>query len=547
MKVSQKRLCAALIDAATLGIAGRTASAQPGPTTIVASASAGIRTWDSAVDGMLRDGSLEVLSTEADTLLEGRTHTRLRQLYNGVPVFGGGLTRQTDELGATVSIFGQTYQGISLDVTPSLSVPDAVAAIADLSGVQLGPLKPPTLIVFPAENGFRLAYQASVFTAEGGTAYVIDAQDGSVLQQTDAAQRQSAVGTGMGVLGDQKKLSVSTASGTFVASDLLRPPLLTTFDMKENLQKTLDFLNGLTTLGPSDRASDSDNVWTDGPTVDAHAYAGFFYDYYYKRFGRKGLDDQNYRMLSLVHPVPRASVLSQTNSTIGLFYVNAFYAGGGVMVYGEGLPSNIVLNSAQGQQHWNYLAGALDVVAHELTHGVTEFTSQLIYQNESGALNESFSDMMGTSVEFFYQPVGGGPEKADYLIAEDVVTPGGIRSMENPAAFGQPDHYSKRAIVPLSNDNGGVHANNGIGNQAYYLAIEGGTNRTSGLPVQGVGGANRDQIEKAMYRGFTQLMPANATYSVARAVTIQAATDLYGSGSAAVRALTQAWTAVGVN
>ena len=89
--------------------------------------------------------------------------------------------------------------------------------------------------------------------------------------------------------------------------------------------------------------------------------------------------------------------------------------------------------------------------------------------------------------------------------------------------------------------------NNSIGNQAYYLAIEGGTNRTSGLAVQGVGGANREQIEKVMYRGFTQLMPSNATYSVARAVTIQAATDLYGASSAAARAITQAWTAVGVN
>jgi thermolysin len=182
-----------------------------------------------------------------------------------------------------------------------------------------------------------------------------------------------------------------------------------------------------------------------------------------------------------------------------------------------------------------------------LTHGVTEFTSDLIYANESGALNESFSDMIGTSVEFFYQPAGYGPLKADYLMGEDVITPGGIRSMSNPAAYGQPDHYSRRAILPLSEDNGGVHENNSIGNQAYYLAIEGGTNRTSGLSVQGVGPANRDQIEKVMYRGFTQLMPANATYSVARAVTIQAATDLYGATSAAVRAITQAWTAVGVN
>ena len=92
-----------------------------------------------------------------------------------------------------------------------------------------------------------------------------------------------------------------------------------------------------------------------------------------------------------------------------------------------------------------------------------------------------------------------------------------------------------------------MHTNSGIANQAFYLAIEGGTNRTSGLAVQGVGAGNREQIEKVFYRAFTQMLPANATFAVARAATIQAARDLYGADSAAERAVTQAWTAVGVN
>jgi thermolysin len=210
-------------------------------------------------------------------------------------------------------------------------------------------------------------------------------------------------------------------------------------------------------------------------------------------------------------------------------------------VYGVGLPQGFTL----GGQTWNFLSGGLDVVGHELSHGVTEFTSNLIYRNESGALNEAFSDIMGTSIEFFFQPAGSGDLKADYLIGEDVVKPGGIRSMENPAAFGDPDHYSKRFLGTA--DNGGVHINSGIANQAFYLAIEGGTNRTSGQTVQGVGGANREQVEKVFYRAFTQLMPSNSTFSVARAATIQASRDLFGANSNAERAVTQAWTAVGVN
>jgi thermolysin len=209
-------------------------------------------------------------------------------------------------------------------------------------------------------------------------------------------------------------------------------------------------------------------------------------------------------------------------------------------VYGEGLPQGLTYQG----KIWNYFAGALDIVAHELTHGVTDYSSRLIYRNESGALNEAFSDMMGTSVEFFFQPPGSGPLHADYLAGEDVIT-GGIRSLQNPAAFGDPDHYSLRYTGP--EDNGGVHTNSGIANNAFYLAIEGGTNRISGINVKGVGAANRDQVEKVFYRAFTQLMPASATFSTARATTIQSARDIYGVGSPAESAVTQAWTAVGVN
>ena len=189
------------------------------------------------------------------------------------------------------------------------------------------------------------------------------------------------------------------------------------------------------------------------------------------------------------------------------------------------------------------MAGGLDIVAHELTHGVTDYTSKLVYQGESGALNEAFSDMIGTSVEFFFQPPGNGRGLAEYLAGEDVIRPA-LRSLSNPGLFGDPDHYSR--FVRTSDDNGGVHTNSGIPNHAFYLAIEGGRNRTSGLNVTGVGGANREQIEKVFYRAFTSMLPATARFTTARAATIQAARDLYGAGSAAERAVTEAWTAVGV-
>jgi thermolysin len=311
--------------------------------------------------------------------------------------------------------------------------------------------------------------------------------------------------------------------------------------MRGDYIRTLRYLNELIQLTASDLAMDSDNTWTDTAVVDAHVYVGWTYDYYFKRHARRGLDNRDLALVNVVHPVRRQD-FQTTFPIVPDFFLNAGYFGGGVMLYGEGLPVGITL---VGGQIVDYFSGALDIVAHELTHGVTEYTSNLIYLNESGALNEAFSDIMGTAVEFFFQQPGNGTLRADYLCAEDVFRPGGIRSLENPAAHGNPDHYSRRVTLP--SDNGGVHTNSSIANHAFYLAIEGGTNRTSGLAVQGVGGSNRDQIERVFYRAFTQMLPANATFSVARAATIQAARDLFGSNSNAERAITQAWTAVGVN
>jgi thermolysin len=225
---------------------------------------------------------------------------------------------------------------------------------------------------------------------------------------------------------------------------------------------------------------------------------------------------------------------------VSFFFLNAFYAGDGILVLGEGLPPE---RRAGGNQ-WNYFAAGFDVVAHEITHGVTEYTSNLVYEGESGALNEAFSDVMATGAEFLFQPPGSGPLQADYLVAEDVATPRALRSMQNPTAHGQPDHYSIRFTGV--EDNGGVHINSGIVNHAFYLAVEGGTHRLSGRSVPGVGAANREQVERVFYRAFTQMLPPRATFALARAATRQAARDLYGEGSAPERAVAEGWSAVGV-
>jgi thermolysin len=181
-----------------------------------------------------------------------------------------------------------------------------------------------------------------------------------------------------------------------------------------------------------------------------------------------------------------------------------------------------------------------------LAHGVTQFTSRLIAQDESGSLNESFSDIMGVAVEFDHQPVGTGLALADWLLAEDAavsvtdLSDVRIRNFATPNVNGYPDHYSIKANTL------DIHINASISNHAFYLAVVGGTNRVSGLAVEGVGFSNRKQIEKVFYRAFTQILTASSTFSNARAACIQSARDLFGIGSAPERAVTQAWDAVGV-
>lgn len=535
----------AVVCTCVLGLTLAHPAAQSGVSTVRVSATgaADLRVWDSRVDSLARTGDLVLRERREDLVLSDRTYERFDQYYNGVRVFGGDVARQL-ERGLTVSIFGTWYDSIDLDTEPALTIDDARAALAAASGVeQVSPDAKIELVILPLdEGGYALTYRGRVFSTDGLFMYFIDAKSGALRLRYNDLKAQSAIGVGTGVLGDTKKLSVLHEGKTYRTEDRMRPPKIETFDLRGNLGRVLSFLNGFTPLLTSDLATDSDNTWTDTATVDAHAYAGWVYDFYFKRFGRRGLDNKDIPIVSIVHPANRQDIFRQPPSVIGLFYLNAFYAGDGLMVYGEGLPPG--LRDPAGHT-WNYTSGALDVIAHELTHGVTDYSSQLIYRNESGALNEAFSDIMATSAEFFFEPVGDGPMHADYLMGEDVVTPGGIRSLQNPASFGDPDNYNVR--YRGASDNGGVHTNSLIAGHAFYLAIEGGTDRTSGLAVEGVGAAHREQIEQIFYRAFTQLLPANATFGVARLATLQAARDLYGAGSAPERAIAQAWTAVGIN
>jgi Zn-dependent metalloprotease len=175
------------------------------------------------------------------------------------------------------------------------------------------------------------------------------------------------------------------------------------------------------------------------------------------------------------------------------FAAGAYYGGG-----------DVVLGARAGGQSF---LDVLGLVAHEVAHGITEYSSGLIYLDESGALNEAFSDIMAASARLDVETAGGAADPQRW-----------------PDAF----TIAQAQTMATTEDNGGVHANAATITHVFWL---------------GATTADRKEIERVFYRAFTSLLPANATFNIARAATIQSAIDLDGAGSDVERAVTAAWAA----
>jgi bacillolysin len=493
---------------------------------------------EAEVLSMLRLGQLDIARVQEDTMMPGRSHERLEQRHEGLPVFGGQLVRQMDQ-GRMVSVFGQLYENVSLPTLEPLVRPQAAQGIAEADLGDGAIAGPPDLGILPRDGQSLLVYRMKVRSGWDICHYFVNARTGGIEQRDSLVRFQEApaLGSGTGVLSDPKKVSATRVTGGYQAIDSLRPAAAFTLNFRGSVSRFNAFLqNG--TVFFSDVATSSNNTWTDGAIVDAHVYEGWVYDYFFKRFARRGIDDRNIELISIVHPLARTDAASFPPNIVGTWINNAAYLGDGFLLFGDG-----------DGRLFDYLAGGFDVVAHEIAHGVTEYSSGLIYQDEPGALNEAFSDIMAIGAEYFLFRPGQGPQRGpNFLVGEDVtrVPPGYIRSAQSPADAGYPDHYSLRQYIGTPTDNGGVHVNATIVTHAFYLATVGGRNRVSGITVQGVGLTNIERMERIFYRAFVFLTGSRAQFSDARAATLQAATDLFGSGSNERAQLLQAWSAVGV-
>ena len=457
----------------------------------------------------------DVVEVRSWTDGRGRITTRYQQMVGKASVFGGQITITREASGAIATAIGAYFPGLQAKNRVSLTRADARALVVRHVGAQ-GRWRT-ALRLDPATA--RLFYEVQSIRADSRPVRWIDAGNGLVRKAFDAVTE----GDGIGVKDDTKTVDSQPAAGG--GFELVSP---------DERRATYDAGNRVTrgTL-----MTDADDHWNftkpnytspdQRAGVDAHYYADVVDDFYGATFGRDSIDDEGMQIISTVHFFNR--------------YCNAFW-NGIQMTYGDGDGKTCIP-----------LSGGLDVVGHELTHGVTEFTSNLIYENESGALNEAFSDMMGNTVEFYAAQAGRDPAATpDFFIGEDVIlSPDifpGFRNMADPAEDNDPDHYSNRLLGAA--DNGFVHSNSGIANHAYFLAVNGGQN--AGCITQNghgvthtadcdviVDGVGLDRAAEIFYDGFTSL-PEFGNFCDARNATVaKAGGDRFD--------ISDAWAAVGVH
>jgi vibriolysin len=249
-----------------------------------------------------------------------------------------------------------------------------------------------------------------------------------------------------------------------------------------------------------------------------YALLGWTYDCYYNLYGRDSFNDAGAKLISSVH---------YSNN-----YVNAFW-NGTQMVYGDG--NNV---------HSISLAISMDVTAHELTHAVTEHTSDLIYEGESGGLNESMSDIFGNVCEWYRDNngnVAGPTNPSNYHVGEEIwLADVALRYMNDPARDGASLDYWTSTAGDVD-----VHYSSGIANLAFYLLAEGGTH-PRGKSSQVVTGVGIHDAAAIFYRANASYLVPRSTFTDARAATVAAAADLFGASSVQVAQTHNAWTAVGV-
>lgn len=492
------------------------------------------RQFLSARTQQLPGGSLDNLSLEElDQETRGISHVLFSQTFRGIPVYGSQLVVSVRDVdGVVFRAWGRlTEVPAQLNLKASVSLLQA-EAIAQQHFARPGAWteEDTEQVILPASalsSTPVLAWRVHLFEDVSDVAknrvFLIDAHSGTVRSEEERVWTGTpTVGQGIGVWGDVKEVRTLSQDSTYYLADASRAM----YSASTNKGWIKTYSAPYSTSAKL--AADADNYFNAAPSeVDAHYGAGVVYEYYRTVHARNSWDNAGSDLLSYTHS-------SNKN--------NAFWSGS-YMEYGDG----------DGVNFYPF-AGDLSVAAHELTHGVTQGTSKLKYQYQSGALNEAFSDIMA-KLEI---------DTDNWLIGDDVATQtfmdtyhvwalrdmsdptfGGLYNPADPSStYAQPDHMSVFAYYKNTalEDYGGVHTNSGVINKLAYLLAAGGTHY--GVTVPSIG---RAAAAKIFYRvNSATYLTTDADFDQFAVGIQNAAKDVYGASSTQVSAVVKALQAVGL-
>lgn len=478
---------------------------------------------------------MTVIKTETDEM--GFNHFRYQQFYKNLKVVYGEFIVHQQPDGFVKSANGRLITGLNIANTAALNEEQALQLALQFmnAGKYLwqnnemqNELKrqeknadatyfPKGELVFAPSNyeatflarDYKLAWSFKIYTDDvnvtAKTVYV-DAISGKIILHTDIAMNCS---TGSGNSAFNGSVSFSTLlSGASYRSH-------------NDCQATDIYVYNCGGGGATNTFyTDADNAWTAQSAVQCQWGSLMTYNYFIGEHGRASWNGSSGDMIS---------------------YNNAF-AGSNNACWGCTGNSTIYYagSTSAANDDWN----TNDIVGHEFSHGVTQASANLVYNKESGALNESFSDIFGEMVESWSEG------NCDYLVGADR---GAIRSFINPNAYGHPDTYNGTNYVATAgctpssgNDQCGVHTNSSVQNRYFYLLAEGGSGTTDfGVPYN-VTGITRFKARQIAYRALTVYLTSGSQFIDARRAALQSAWDLYGQCSPEIIAVGDAWHAVGV-
>ncbi len=472
----------------------------------------------SVAPGQMEEWLKATLKTDSQTGFElykvdedklGYKHYRFRQTYNGFTVTNGVYYVHTVN-GQVVSANGELYPHIDVSVVPVITPEGAIAIGKEhihghVWAWEEGAFPMPQLQVVAANDTYHFAYKTDIYSLEplARKWLMIDALSGEVVAEYNRIHANAVDGEA-----HCKYHGVQT-----ITVDSISPTEYRLIDEIRNVQ-TYDLNNG-TDYDNAVDFTDSDNIWDtttddDDAALDAHWGTEGMHDYMLNVHGWDSYNGAGAPMISYVH--------------YGNDFYNAFW-NGEYMTYGDGN---------------GYDAGPLtstEVVGHEVMHGVTEYNAGLIYSDESGALNESYSDCFGVILDFELNPL-----TANFLMGDDFSSTGTpFRNMGDPNEYLNPDTYGG-----LYWDNPGVHNRSGVQNFWFYLITQGGTGTNDIGDDYDVTPIPMAEAADILFRSLSVYLTPSSPYADARFYDLISAGDLYGDCTQQQISVADAWYAVGV-